>query len=111
MTKARYLTADAASFGRTLQRLRLAEGWTIVELARRSGFNKNHLRLLELGHNMPSLNILFALAEVFRVDAADIVREVELARRERKARRAATMLAAAGLSAPPEGRGAEEATG
>ncbi|HVG22822.1 MAG TPA: helix-turn-helix transcriptional regulator [Thermoanaerobaculia bacterium] len=111
MTKARYLTADAASFGRVLQRLRMTEGWTIVELARRSGFNKNHLRLLELGQNMPSLTILFALAEVFRVDAAEIVREVELERRGRKARRAATMLAAAGLSTP-EGRGAEEeATG
>jgi transcriptional regulator with XRE-family HTH domain len=78
----------------------MAEGWTITELARRSGFNKNHLRLLELGQNMISMQMLFALADFFRVDAADIVREVEQQRRERKAARAAAMLARAGLAAP-----------
>lgn len=96
MTKAARITADAASCGRVLQRLRLTQGWSVAELARRTGFNKNHLRLLERGANMPSLAMLFALAEVFRTDAADIVREVEGARRERRARRAAAMLAQLG---------------
>lgn len=98
MTKAMHVTADAASFGRIIQRLRMAEGWTLVEFARRSGFNKNHLRTLELGQNMPSMQMLFALADVFRVDAADIVREVDLQRRARKTERAAGMLARAGLA-------------
>jgi transcriptional regulator with XRE-family HTH domain len=101
MTKARYVLADAAAFGRILQRLRMAEGWTITEFARRAGYNKNHLRLLEQGKNMPSLSILFDLAELFRIEAADLVREIEQARRARKAQRAASMLAAAGLSDTP----------
>jgi transcriptional regulator with XRE-family HTH domain len=97
MTKAAYVTADAAEFGRIIRRLRMGEGWTIAEFARRSGFNKNHLSLLELGQNLPSLNMLFSLAEIFHIDASEMVREVEQARRARKAARAAAMLAAAGL--------------
>ena len=112
MTKARHITAEAKGFGQVIRRLRLAEGWTIANLARRSGVNKNHLQVLEAGQNMPSLNILFLLAEVFRVDAADMVREVERARRGRKEQRAAAMLAAAGLPAPPaESRPDEPVTG
>ena len=106
VTKAAYITADAASFAKIIRRLRMAEGWTIAELARRSGFNKNHLSLIELGKNIPSLNMLFELAEIFRVEAAEMVREAELARRERKTARAAAMLAAdelkrAGEPEPP----------
>jgi len=37
----------------------MTEGWTIAEFGRRSGFNKNHLSLIELAKNMPSLNMLF----------------------------------------------------
>jgi transcriptional regulator with XRE-family HTH domain len=95
MTKAAYVTADAASFGKIIQRLRMAEGWSIAEFSRRCSFNKNHLSLIEQGKNIPSLNMLFELAEVFRIDAAEMVREVELTRRAQKAARAAAMLAAA----------------
>jgi transcriptional regulator with XRE-family HTH domain len=102
MTKAMSLTSEAADFGRVIQRLRLSEGWTITEFARRAGYSKNHLRLLEQGKNLPSVTILFHLAEVFRVEAAEIVREVEQARRERKTRRASRMLAEAGHTVSPE---------
>lgn len=100
MTKAARITADAAVFGKILEQLRRAQALSIAELARRSGFNKNYLRLLELGQNMPSLPMLFALAEVLRVDAADIIREMELVRRERKNLKAAKMLEAAGMAHP-----------
>src|SRR5438046_10752810 len=99
MTKAAYITADAASFGGIIKRLRMAEGWTIAEFARRSGFTKNHLSLIELGKNMPSINMLFALGEIFHLDAADMAREVQSARRDGEAKRAAALLAAAGLHA------------
>jgi hypothetical protein len=56
MTKAVCITANAATFGAIIKRLRMAEGWTIAELARRSGFTKNHLSLIELGKNMPGLS-------------------------------------------------------
>ena len=98
MTQAAYVTADAALFGKMIKRLRMAQGWTIAEFARRSGYHKNHLSVLERGRNIPSLEMLFTLAEIFRIDAADMVREVELARRARQAARAAAMLAAAGLN-------------
>lgn len=100
MTKANQVYADADVFGRMIRRLRLSQGWTITELARRSGVNKNHLSMLELGKNTPSLYMLFTLAELFHVEASDMVREIEQERRARKAARAATMLAAAGLAAP-----------
>src|SRR5216684_3745602 len=74
MTKAAYVTADAASFGGIIKRLRMSEGWTIAEFARRSGFTKNHLSLIERGKNIPNLNMLFTLSELFRIDAADMVR-------------------------------------
>jgi transcriptional regulator with XRE-family HTH domain len=98
MTKATHISADAVRFGRVIQRLRLERGWSIAELARRSGFNKNYLSLLEKGKNTPSLNMLFELADIFHVEASDMLREVEQGRKEARARRASAMLAAAGLT-------------
>ena len=43
--------------------------------------NPTYLGVLEKGGNMPSLATLLELADVFNVQAADIVREVEQARR------------------------------
>ena len=62
------------------------------------------------GAEMPSMQMLFALADLFRVDAADLVREVELQRHGRRADRAAAMLSRAGLTAttpPAEDAGGE----
>jgi transcriptional regulator with XRE-family HTH domain len=103
MTTARHIKADAIRFGKVVQRRRLQEGWSIAELGRRSGFSSKHLSLIEQGRNMPSLNMLLMLAEVFHVDASDMLREFEQSRREAKAHRAATMLAAAGLTPASEG--------
>jgi hypothetical protein len=44
--------------------------------------NSTYLGVLEKGGNMPSLATLFELADVFSVDAAEIVREVEQARKK-----------------------------
>ena len=78
----------------------MSQGWTIATFARRSGFSKNHLSLLELGKNVPSVKMLFELAELFHIDAWEIVKEVELARRAQKSARAAAMLAAAAKVEP-----------
>ena len=80
----------------------MAEGWTITEFARRSGYHKNHLSMIELGKNTPSLEMLFQLADLFRVDASEWVRVMELERRGRKAAKAAAMLAAAEAKPPVE---------
>ena len=113
MTKAKRISADAASFGRVIRRLRMAEAWTITEFARRSGYHKNHLSLIELGKNTPSLDLIFQLADLFRVEASELVREVELERRGRKAARAAAMLAAAepkGTAGATNAAGGDEPT-
>ena len=81
---------DAVRFGAILQRLRVARGWSIVTAARRSGMNPNYLGALEKGGNMPSLETLLEMADVYGVSAADIVREVEDARRAERASRLST---------------------
>jgi hypothetical protein len=53
--------------------------------------NATYLGVLEAGGNMLSVETLLDLAEVLDADAAEIVREVEQARREEKRR----------LEAPP----------
>jgi transcriptional regulator with XRE-family HTH domain len=75
---------DAARFGAILRRLRVTRGWSILIAARRCGMNPNYLGSLEKGGNMPSLETLLEAADVYGVNAADIVREVEeLRRRDR----------------------------
>lgn len=55
--------------------------------------NPVYLGVLEAGKNMPSLGTLFELADVFNVDAAEIVREVEQPRRDARLKRAVELLA------------------
>ncbi|HEX6161530.1 MAG TPA: helix-turn-helix transcriptional regulator [Thermoanaerobaculia bacterium] len=93
MPKAPITDPDAVCFGQIVQRLRLQRGWQIQMLARRCDMNANYLGVLEKGGNTPTLRTIFALAEVFGVDAWEIVREVEQQRREAQARLGAAMLA------------------
>ena len=81
MPKSTYLNRDAVRFGAIVHRLRVARRWTLVKLAQRSGMNPTYLGVLEKGGNLPSISTILELAEVFNVSAADIVREVEEARR------------------------------
>jgi transcriptional regulator with XRE-family HTH domain len=81
MPKASYKNQDAVRFGAIVQRLRRQRGWTLRKLAQRSGMNPTYLGVLETGANMPTLATLLELAEVLNVEAADIVRELERARR------------------------------
>ena len=89
MPKLTSSSRDAVRFGAILQRLRVARGWSIVTAARRSGMNPNYLGALEKGGNMPSLETLLEMADVYGVSAGDIVREVEEARRAERASRVA----------------------
>ncbi len=89
MPRLAYTNHDAIRFGTILQRLRVARGWSIVMAARRSGMNPNYLGALEKGGNMPSLETLLEMADLYGVSAADIVREVEEARRAERAARLA----------------------
>ena len=46
-----------------------------------SGLNATWLGVLERGGNIPSLATIFKLAEVFGVEAAELVREIDQLRR------------------------------
>jgi transcriptional regulator with XRE-family HTH domain len=74
-------SADAVRFGAVMNRLRRERGWTLVRLAAKMNMNPTYLGVLEAGKNMVSLDTLLELAEVFGVEAAEIVREVEQARK------------------------------
>lgn len=85
---------DAVRFGAILRRLRLARGWTIVVAAQRCGMNSSYLGTLEKGRNMPSLDSLLELADVYGVAASEIVREVEELRTADRKKHAASVTAA-----------------
>ena len=93
MPKLRSTNHDAVRFGTILRRLRIARGWTIIIAARRSGMNPNYLGALEKGGNMPSVDTLLEMADVYGVNASDIVREVEDARRAARKAQAASVIA------------------
>lgn len=83
---------DAIRFGAILRRLRLARGWTLIIAAQRCGMNPNYLGALEKGGNMPSVDTLLEIADVYGVNASDIVSEVEEARRAARKERAAAVV-------------------
>jgi len=84
---------DAVRFGAILRRLRVARGWTLIIAAQRCGMNPNYLGALEKGGNMPSVDTLLEVADVYGVNASDLVREVEEARRAVRRERAAAVIA------------------
>ena len=55
----------AGHFGRELRRTRAALGWSIAEVARRSGIDAGHLSRIELGRRPPTVKIATALDQVF----------------------------------------------
>ena len=55
----------AGHFGRELRRTRIARGWSIAEVARRTGLNAAHLSRIELGRRPPTEMIAAALDRVF----------------------------------------------
>jgi ribosome-binding protein aMBF1 (putative translation factor) len=81
MPRARVPDEDAVRFGALVTRLRTERGWTLADLSRVSGMNATWLGVLERGGNMPSLATIFKLAEVFGVEASELVREIEQLRR------------------------------
>ncbi len=81
MPKRSYDSPTAARFGAILRRLREARAWSLGVAARRCDLHPTYLGVLEKGGNMPSLETLFEIADVYGVSAAEIVREVEEVRR------------------------------
>jgi transcriptional regulator with XRE-family HTH domain len=55
----------AGHFGRQMRRDRLAHGWSMAELAKRSGINPAHLGRIENGLRPPTVRVADALDKVF----------------------------------------------
>ena len=73
MSRAKVVSEDAVRFGAIINRLRTEHRWTLEDLARFSRMNSTYLGVLERGLNMPTLATILEVAEVFGVDAAEIV--------------------------------------
>ena len=77
MPKSTVRNYDAERFGAIIRRLRTERGWTLAQFAQRANMNPKYLAIMEKGGNMPSVAALFGFADVFGIEAADLVREVE----------------------------------
>jgi len=63
----------AESYGEILARLRAAKGWSMYELARRSGLRQQSLWNLETGTRQPRLSTAVKVARAFEVSLLDMV--------------------------------------
>lgn len=76
----------AEAFGTVLRRYRERSGLTQEELALNCGLDRTFISLLERGLRQPSLATVFNIADQLKITAAELVREVERAKK-RGARR------------------------
>jgi transcriptional regulator with XRE-family HTH domain len=65
------------AFGKVIKELREDEGLSQQELADTAGIDRSYLSDLERGLNFPSLNIVYSLAEVFKMKANELVQKVD----------------------------------
>ena len=60
-----------------LRDLRKARGLSQEELALEAGLQRNFVSLIELGHNQPSINTLWKLADALEVKPSAFIDKVE----------------------------------
>jgi len=75
---------DAQRFGRLIGIMRRKRNWTLREFGKQARMSAQYLGQLERGQNIPSLVCILHLAEVFEVDAGDLIREVAAGRKPPK---------------------------
>ena len=66
-----------SAFGMVLRDLRKARGLSQEELALEAGLQRNFVSLIELGHNQPSINTLWKLADALEVKPSAFIDKVE----------------------------------
>lgn len=60
-------------FGETVRKLRATHSWTQEELAERAGMSATYLGFVERGENVPTLTVVFQLADALGVTAAELI--------------------------------------
>ncbi|MGA2231951.1 MAG: XRE family transcriptional regulator [Tepidisphaeraceae bacterium] len=66
------IEAQLADFGVRLKDLRSSRGWTLEELAERTGLSKPFLSRLEAGDRQPSIAVVLTLARTYGVSLGDL---------------------------------------
>ena len=66
-----------SALGMVLRDLRKARGLSQEELALEAGLQRNFVSLIELGHNQPSINTLWKLADALQVKPSAFIDKVE----------------------------------
>jgi transcriptional regulator with XRE-family HTH domain len=65
------------AFGRALRRSRKRAGLTQEELALEAGVRRTYVSLLELGHNQPTITVIFKLARAIGCRPSELIRATE----------------------------------
>ena len=65
------------SFGREGRRRRKARGWTLEELADRSGLSSNYISTIERNTRDPSLSTVAAIAKAFDVPSGELLGQIK----------------------------------
>ncbi len=91
MHEAQKVERSLAELGERLSTCRLVRGWTLDELAERSGLSKSQLSRLESAERQPSLAALLSLAQVYGVAVGSFF-EVQRSNRDVQIIRAATVV-------------------
>jgi transcriptional regulator with XRE-family HTH domain len=60
-------------FGTTVRRLRERRGWTQEQLAEAAEMSATYVGFVERGENVPTLTILFRLADALEVTPAELI--------------------------------------
>lgn len=63
--------------GENVRELREAKGWSQQELADKCGIAREHVSRIENGHMLPSVEVLFAMADAFGV-SVDFLRKIRV---------------------------------
>jgi transcriptional regulator with XRE-family HTH domain len=105
------LEAELAQLGRRLQALRNARGWTLLDLAARTGISQAYLSRIEGGARQPSLAVLLELARTYGTTLAALFESTPAAEQEVVVRAEGSPLQEAnGLFYAPLSRAADLAT-
>lgn len=76
------VTGPDKSFGVALREIRTAKGLSQEGLAHEAGVDRSYVSLLERGIKSPTLRMVFKLAAILGVSAAELVARTEAAMRE-----------------------------
>jgi transcriptional regulator with XRE-family HTH domain len=80
------------SFGLVLRQLRQNRGLSQEQLGFESGYHRTYISLLERGQKSPSLQTIFKLAEVLKVEPSEIIERIQALQSQLKSHGAGSSL-------------------